>query len=63
MLLLRAIMKTKPAPATQFQSIDANQLTNVIGGCACGCGQAECNCANGSCGAGAAQQRQASSGR
>jgi hypothetical protein len=54
-------MKTttkKPAPA-QFQSIDANQLDAVLGGCACGCGQDSCNCAGGSCGQGAAtQQRQ-----
>jgi hypothetical protein len=49
-------MKTKQAPATQFQSIDVTQLDTVIGGCACGCGQPTCNCANGSCNT--AQQRQ-----
>jgi hypothetical protein len=57
-MLMSSPMKTKQAPATQFQSIDVSQLDTVIGGCACGCGQDTCNCANGSCGAGAQQQRQ-----
>ena len=41
-----------------IQAIDAVELDNVTGGCACGCGQADCNCANGSCGNGAANGRQ-----
>ncbi len=57
-------MKTKQAPANQFQSIDIDQLSGVTGGCACGCDQASCNCANGSCGAaGTANKQQFSWGR
>ena len=36
-------------PSASFESIDADQLDAVVGGCACGCAQANCNCANGSC--------------
>jgi hypothetical protein len=43
-------MKTQQETSTPFQSIDAAQLDDVVGGCACGCGQANCSCTNGSCG-------------
>jgi len=35
-------MKTQQETSTPFRSIDAAQLDDVVGGCACGCGQANC---------------------
>ena len=39
---------------SSFQSVDAAQLDDVVGGCASGCGQAGCNCHNGRRGQGSA---------
>ena len=62
MLVADRMKTTKQAPKDSFQSIEIDQLNNVIGGCACGCGQANCGCANGSCG-GATQRQQVIAGR